>query len=52
MVTGSIISHKSSLQSEQFADEFSPNAGAEQDHDDHRIQQVLNLGHALVAIPQ
>jgi hypothetical protein len=39
-------------QPQDFFDELSSNAGAEQHTNDHPIQEVLNLCHALVPIAQ
>jgi len=38
------------LQPQQFLDKLSGNAGAKQHQDDHCVEQVLNLGHALGAV--
>jgi len=39
-------------QPQDFFDELSSNAGAEQHTDHHRVQQILNLCHALVSVTQ
>jgi len=39
-------------QPQDFFDEFARNARPEQDADDHPIQKVLNLRHALISLTQ
>ena len=39
-------------QPQDLFDELPSDAGAEQHTDHHRVQQVLNLGHALIPIAQ
>ena len=49
-----MIASAQSLMSEtqKFFNKLASHAGAKQHTDDHPIQEVFNLGHALVAITQ
>jgi hypothetical protein len=49
-MTASAQSHMS--QAQDFFDKFASNTGAKQNADDYPVQEVLNLGHALVPITQ